>query len=144
RHAIGDLIAFLDSDDLWHPGYLQHQSRQFRIHPNAAAFFAGHVNVYGYGSYEWKSLNIDTETGIEILDPLTFFKSLDARSGFFFPSFATVPRAALEAIGSEPFRFNGVEDGYFYCRLALLGRNVVFAPAPMGAYRLHNGTMSEN
>lgn len=42
--AKGDMIAFLDSDDVWHPRYLEFQKRAFERNPTAALFFTGHVD----------------------------------------------------------------------------------------------------
>ena len=53
QHANGDLIAFLDSDDLWHPRYLEAQSKLVQTYPTAVAFFAAHVNFLGDGNYAW-------------------------------------------------------------------------------------------
>jgi glycosyltransferase involved in cell wall biosynthesis len=146
ERARGDLIAFLDHDDLWHPRYLEHQQRQFRKHSDAVAFYAGHVDFYGYGNYDWKNSEFDPEAGIEVLDPLSFFKRFDAKSGSFGSgSFVCVPKRILAEIGREPFceKVSGVDDGYLCGRLALLG-HVVFAPAPLVAYRVTKEAQSEN
>ncbi len=38
--ATGDLVTFLDSDDLWHPHYLESQLSNLEEYPNAVAFLA--------------------------------------------------------------------------------------------------------
>src|SRR5215831_13620895 len=43
-NVAGDLVAFLDHDDLWHPRYLEAQCNSFQQYPEAVAYFAGHVN----------------------------------------------------------------------------------------------------
>jgi glycosyltransferase involved in cell wall biosynthesis len=45
--AQGDLIAFLDHDDIWHARYLEVQQKNVRTYPDAVAFFPGHYNFYG-------------------------------------------------------------------------------------------------
>ena len=65
RNASGDLVAFLDHDDLWHPRYLETQCSGFRLHPEAVAYFAGHVNFGGYEDFQWpdKLSNIQKTAG---------------------------------------------------------------------------------
>src|SRR5262245_54127789 len=41
----GELIAFLDDDDVWLPTYLEAQVAQLDSHPDAALSYADHVNV---------------------------------------------------------------------------------------------------
>ena len=50
-HARGSLIAFLDSDDVWHPRKIQRQVALLDAHPDAAL-------VYGRSEY-WHSWNAD-------------------------------------------------------------------------------------
>ncbi len=141
--ATGDLIAFLDSDDLWHPRYIEEQQRRLIEHPHAVASFAGHVDIYDYAGYEWESSPSDAD--IEVLDPLAFFRRLDSKSGFFLPSSFCIPRRVLGHVGGRAFpeHLSGVDDLYFYLQLALLGP-VVIAPFPLVAYRIRGGSISEN
>ncbi len=81
--ATGDLIAFLDSDDLWHPRYLEVQQKLFHEHPEAVAFFTGHVNFHGNGDYEWKSTPSDTGGNVELIPALDFFKRYNKATGPF-------------------------------------------------------------
>ena len=51
KKAQGDLIAFLDHDDIWHARYLEIQQKNATKYPDAVAFFTGHTNFYGYESF---------------------------------------------------------------------------------------------
>jgi len=42
------LIAFLDSDDIWHAKYLEVQQQVVLKYPNAVGFFTGHVDFAAF------------------------------------------------------------------------------------------------
>jgi glycosyltransferase involved in cell wall biosynthesis len=144
--ATGNLVAFLDSDDLWHPEYLENQERLFQAHPRAAALFVGHVDLLGYGPINWNT-NPDAEARAEVMQSLDFLSRYNARPGPFNMSYCCVPKAVLTKIGAEPFRGTTshahpwAEDCYFHNRLALEGP-VVYFPRRLAAYRMNSGSVS--
>jgi glycosyltransferase involved in cell wall biosynthesis len=146
ERAQGDLVAFLDSDDLWHPEYLETQAGLFEAHPRAAAFFTGHVDLFGYGTVPWVR-DPDADAQVEVIASLDFIKCYNARPGPFNMSFCCVSKAVLNSIGRHPF--NGAtassrpwaEDCYFHNRLAL-GGPVVYFSRKLAAYRLNPGSLS--
>jgi glycosyltransferase involved in cell wall biosynthesis len=141
----GDLIAFLDSDDLWHPRYLEVQQSLFEKYPEAAATFTEHVVFDGCGNFLWTSDPLDVPRRVELIEPLSFLKRYNATPGYFYPSFCCVPRRVLEKIGREPFQVRLVraEDCYFYNLLALYGP-VVRVSTPLVAYRILEGSLSSD
>jgi glycosyltransferase involved in cell wall biosynthesis len=142
--ATGDLIAFLDSDDIWHPRYLEIQRTLFERYPAAAAFFAEHVNFTGLGSYDWEATQSVSELRVETFEPLSWFRRYQVAPGSFVMSFCCVPKRILEGIGPEPFRLRVAEDCYF-CNLLVFSGPVVFASAPpVAAYRIREGSLSSN
>lgn len=144
REASGELIAWIDSDDLWHSNYLETQARHFDVCPALAASFTGHINFYGYGAdCDW-SEPAPSDTPLEVLDPLTFLKRYHSDTGSFVsPSFMCVRKRVLASIGDEPFQINGTEDMYLCTWLALLGP-VGYSSARLGAYRITQGSLSAN
>jgi glycosyltransferase involved in cell wall biosynthesis len=143
--AHGDLIAYLDSDDIWHPKYLEMQKKLFEEHPTAVAFFTGHANFYGYGDYVWKTDPTDTKVDVELISALDFFKRYNKATGpFSCFSYCCVPLSTLRELGDEPFREMGTEDSYCFSLLVLLGRPFVFASADLVAYRIREESLSQN
>lgn len=144
NRAVGDLVAFVDADDLWHPRYLEVQRRLFEEHPNAVAFFTGHVSFSGYGSFEWDRTSVDCQVHAELIHPLNFFKRYNSTGVFATMSICCVPKEVLMRIGSEHFCVSAAEDAYFCNTLPLLGRPVAHAPLPLVAYRLISTSLSAN
>jgi glycosyltransferase involved in cell wall biosynthesis len=143
--ARGDLLAFLDHDDLWHPNYLEVQQTLFRNYPHAGAFFTGHVDFSGSAGFVWGLDSVCSPSSVEFLAPLEFFKRYNHATGFFASmSYCCVPKCVLDDMGAEPFCVSGVDDSYFCDLLALSGRPVVFSPTPLVAYRLTASAQSAN
>jgi glycosyltransferase involved in cell wall biosynthesis len=146
KRASGDLIAFLDHDDIWHPKYLEAQYNSFLKNPLAVAFFTGHVDFNGAENYFWKD---DIEVGRleeELIAPVDFFRRYNQATGpFASMSYCCVPKAALERLGNEPFHpaMGGVEDSYLLYLLCLQGP-VSFTPMPLAAYRIWGGSLSQD
>jgi len=145
EHARGDLIAFLDHDDVWHSNYLQAQCSLAEKYPGAAAFFTGHVNFYGYDDYRWEGGPPAAVKSIELMSPLNFLEQYNQVTGpFASVSYCCVPKRVLNELGSEPFCVSGVDDSYLLTSLPLLCRPIVYAPTPFVAYRITKGAQSQN
>ena len=142
--ATGDLIAFLDSDDLWHPKYLEVQRTLFKKHPEAVAFWTGHVNFYDDGDYQWMSEPSDIGGNVELISPLDFFERYNRATGpFSCFSYCCVPMRVYRQLGDEPFKERAAEDSYCCSLLALAGP-VVYASADLVAYRIRKGSLSHD
>jgi glycosyltransferase involved in cell wall biosynthesis len=140
--ATGDLVAFLDSDDLWHPRYLETIRDLFVAHPTAVGYFTGHVNFEGYCDYQWKFNPLEVPTEIAVIDALSFIRAYNETTGkFASPSYLSIPRRVFQLLGRDPFRLDGVEDSYLCTTLPLLG-SVVYAPAALVAYRITDASLS--
>lgn len=142
--AQGQLIAFLDHDDLWHPRYLEIQYQQYRSYQDAAMFFAGHLTIYGGEECKWSDALAVEATNLrpELISPLKFFKQYNRKNGPFCSySFCCIPRAALIKIGLKPFQVDGAEDFYCTALLSLVGP-AVYTSAPLAAYRVQHGSLS--
>ncbi len=144
--ASGDLIALLDHDDIWHPSYLEVQSRGMEKHPTATAFFTLHVDFSGLGGYEWGSGAISSALESEVIDPTGFLNRYNRSTGTFYSmSFCCVPRWLMARLHGVPFceAVSGVDDCYFSNLLPLHG-SVVLTAARLGAYRVRPHAQSSN
>lgn len=142
--AKGDLVAFIDADDVWHPKYLETQCNLFKHYPDAVAFFTGHVNFNGFGSFAWDGTLQDKQYAPEVIDPLSFIERYNATTGMFASmSYMAIPKNVFEKLGDHPFceKVPGVEDSFLCTTLPLLGP-VVFLPEPLVAYRVTPGSLS--
>jgi glycosyltransferase involved in cell wall biosynthesis len=136
RESEGDVLAFLDADDVWHSGYLAEQIRLFNKYPEAVAAFTGHSNFRAAGRYRWSGDN-GISNNDEIISPIQFCKRYNAETGFFGSmSFCCIKRSALERFGDKPFdeSVSGADDFYLFNKLPLLGP-VASSSARLVAYR---------
>ena len=146
KKATGDLLAFVDCDDLWNSRYLETQRRLFKEHPKAVAFFTWHVNFRGYGVFDWDATPVNTHAPAELIAPLEFLKRYNKTTGFFASmSYCCVPQKVFLVLDSEPFHEDlpGVDDSFLCTTLPLLGP-VVFFPEALVAYRVTEGAQSRN
>jgi len=142
--AKGDLIAFVDSDDLWHCRYLETVRQLFVSYPHGVAFFTGHVNFHGYGEYKWDDDSLEAATRTEVISRLEFVRRYNKTTGQFASmSYCSVPKRVLVNLGEQPFCVNGVEDSYLCTTLPLYGP-VVYCPSQLVAYRGTGDSLSVN
>jgi len=141
--ASGDLLAFLDADDIWHPQHLEVHCTLATKFPDAVASFSEHLNFNGYDGYRWSS-QLSAPASGELVPALDFFRRYHKNPGpFSSMSFCSIPRAALARLGPDPFQVNGAEDYYLFTRTALFGP-VAYSPAQTVAYRFHPASLSSN
>lgn len=141
-NATGDLLAFLDADDVWHPQHLETHSAAARQFPDAVAYFSNHLNFPGYEGYQWQGPL--TRSVPALIPALDFFRRYHKRAGpFTSMSFCSIPKATFARLGPEPFQVNGAEDYFLFTRIALLGP-IAYQPAQTVAYRFHPASLSSN
>jgi glycosyltransferase involved in cell wall biosynthesis len=142
--ARGDLVAFLDHDDVWHPRYLQVQRVLARDFPNAAACFTGHMDFATAQPPAWQEAARALDS--IVIDRRQFMgEYMRDTSRFASMSYCAIPRAVLADIGPEPFlpSVSGADDYYLMNLLPLVGP-VVYHPGVLVAYRFTEGAQSSD
>jgi glycosyltransferase involved in cell wall biosynthesis len=140
--AKGDVLAFLDADDVWHPSYLEYQSKSLRQYDSFVASFTYHEDFVGYGRYRWHDPKL-IEKDVIFISPTEFIKQYNSAPMRFQMSCCCIPRYVLSKIGKTPFCVSKAEDTYFHNSLPLYG-SVLYIPMALVAYRITEGSLSVN
>src|SRR5205807_2461222 len=93
--ATGDLLAFLDHDDVWHPTYLEVQRRHFVDHPQVVALFTGHTHFFGdAGGFGWDDAELE-DRPVELIDSADFLTRYNQGGTFGCASFMCIPSSVV-------------------------------------------------
>ncbi|OKH25861.1 glycosyltransferase family 2 protein [Chroogloeocystis siderophila] len=119
--AKGELIAFLDADDLWSPDKLECQVAALEQHPSAAV------------AYSWTYFMNDTATIVHAAPPVwcqgDVYAQLLVRNFLYSGSNALVRRDALAVVGGFDATLTHGEDWELFVRLAAIFEFVVVPKA---------------
>jgi glycosyltransferase involved in cell wall biosynthesis len=135
--ATGDLLGFLDADDVWLPAKLERQVARFVSAPHIGLVHCGLETIDGAGEPLVRSVH-----GLEgsVADEFLFFRRpliLGGGSG------AVIPRAVFNEVGGFDEQMSTSADWDLYYRIARR-YEVGFVPEVLLKYRLHPGNMHGN
>lgn len=146
EQAKGEVVAFLDADDIWHPSYLELQCACLETNSKAAAVFGGHINFQGRVGYVWNNLSAVRSPDYQMIEPERFVELYNRNPGpFGSMSFCCIPKRVLAQMGREPFpvKLTGAEDFFLMNVLPFFGP-VAYTTSPLVAYRETPGSLSSN
>jgi teichuronic acid biosynthesis glycosyltransferase TuaG len=136
RAARGAWFAFLDSDDQWLPGFLEHQLRVFERYPDTSLVT---TTAYDLGGPRSGRPRRPPTNGYPVLTLEDII--LDDSAVFIMTVFR---RAVFDRIGGLDERQWTSEDYDFWIRAALAGFVFRVSTEPLGLYRRHAGSLSSD
>jgi glycosyltransferase involved in cell wall biosynthesis len=121
RQARGELLAFLDGDDLWEPRQLSRQVSAARDHPLSGLIVAGGVQFDDEGTILRPSLLAPAITallGSSQSITLCCYEQLLTQNLILTSSQVLIPRAVLNQVGLSDRRIGPASDWDLYLRIA--------------------------
>lgn len=132
KHANGDLIGFLDSDDAWYPNKLEKQIAEFRSDPEVIAVFSGSHVVYNDRSFSHIPAPDITLTDLYYSNALSTTSS------------ALISKSALVQVGGFDPSLPSCQDWDLFLRLAEVGKIRVVQEELIEFLNHEDGRISRN
>jgi len=124
--ATGDLIAFLDADDVWHPRKLEIQVTVLENHPE--------IGLVGTSTYNWPTAIHPSPPDLNVpLEEITFDKLLTRNR--LCTSTVVARASAIRAAGEFDCSLQGPEDYDMWLRIARQS-TIASLPIPLTGYRM--------
>ena len=124
ERARGEIVAFLDDDDTWHPSYLEVQLSQLEADPEAELSTTGHIEIDSAGHFSLP----DLRPLRQYPEPLLHFM---AECPIHTLSVVACRRTAFSRIGLFDERLSVVHDLDFYLRLGAAGGRMMHYSAAL-------------
>jgi glycosyltransferase involved in cell wall biosynthesis len=133
--AQGQLVSFLDDDDLWEPDYLATVVPLFARDPDIAAVYTGYKSLDATGQ-------ILPQGGTRVVASEDLYEELIG-GGFFPACCLTVRRDVLAEVGGLDETLRGNDDWDLLLQLAR-DRRVIGVAEPLAIHREHAGGLSSD
>lgn len=142
-HAHGDLIAFLDQDDIWYPNHLSELIKPFLESRSVELGWSysdmDEINEAG----EMMTHNFLVSIAyLKSPHPKRDLSSCLRQDMFVLPSASLISREAFRRIGGFDERLSGYEDDDLFLRMFLEGYANVFIPTPLSKWRIYQASSS--
>lgn len=140
RHATGELLAFLDQDDLWHPRHLEQLAAGFDRDEELGWCYSDFSEIDGDG-------HIVTRDFIKhhgFTHPKKTVGQLLGQDNMVLPSASVIRKEAFDEVGGFDPRLRGYEDDDLFIRMFRAGWTTCFVEESLTMYRVHSGGSSAN
>ncbi len=149
----GDVVAFLDSDDVWLPGVAPNCLRVLGEHPEIDVLFCD--TQFGNEAMGYQSLSSSPgpvrfeelltqriEENLFLLDRNAFVAAMIHRNRVFLGSAFFRREAIVKAGGFDPDLFGG--EDYEFCLRSAASHRFAFLARPLAQYEKHPGGLSSS
>lgn len=131
--ATGDLVAFLDQDDRWHPEHLSVLSKGFDEHPSLGWVYSDFDEI----DIDSKITTRDYLATNRVAQPKSNVGAYLVGDAMILPTTTVMRVAALDAVGGFDARLSGYEDDDLFFRLFRAGWECRFEDRSLAQFRVH-------
>lgn len=136
--ATGDLLAFLDQDDTWHPAHLARLTKPFASKPRLGWAYSDFDEIDGAGNTVTQGY-IASHRLVHPKRTLVQFLEGDL---MMLPSASVIRRSAFAGVGGFDPALSGYEDDDLFVRLFRAGWGSAFIDRRLARFRVHGGSSS--
>ena len=138
--ADGELLAFLDQDDTWHPEHLELLCERFLEHPMVGWAYSDFDEIDADG----RSVTLSFLAEHTVVHPRRTLAACLAQDLMVIPSASVMRRSMFEVLGGFDEQLQGYEDDDLYVRAFRAGWRFAFVGQALTRFRVHAASSSAN
>ncbi|MBX2998551.1 MAG: glycosyltransferase [Caldilineaceae bacterium] len=135
RHANGDYVALLDSDDRWSPDFLRTMMSLVEQNPEGVVYYAGWRFIDANGK------DLPQAPSSRVVAPSAMYRAM-LKSNFLIPSAIVMHRSTIVAEGMFDPAFRRLQDRELWVRLLRKGYKFIGSSDCPVYYRVHASSLS--
>jgi len=136
--ASGQLLAFLDQDDLWRPRHVERLAAPFTTDPDLGWTYSDFDEIDADGLIVTR--NFMRAVGADT--PRTTVTDIIQRDGMVLPSASIIRASAFRQVDGFDSRLRGYEDDDLFLRVFRAGWTSRFTPESLTVFRVHANSSS--
>lgn len=135
RQAQGEFVALLDSDDCWHPEFLETMMALSAAQPDGSVYYAG------WRYMDTQGRELPQAPGQKVIPPAQMYSAL-LKSNFINCCTVVMRRAAVMTSGLFDPAFRRLQDRELWVRMLRQGHTFIGTAACLVRYRIHDSSLS--